>query len=481
MSKNKILLYLRDSRTDEFFFGIAEKLQSHFKVLIVCDEQVQIPKSLNQVKVFRITSEWGKNRFLKHLEKRDVIKGCTKISKILNISPSLCNLNYKNYSFELENTDQKQTLHQPNDDDLINRKVYYYYKIFNRIINLEKPKLCVLDCYDSPGSFILALLSERKKIFTVEITNNVFPFLGPSFCANYGLDRVPILFSALLKKRIPTPNLSSQRINIEKNPYLQESKKLARHVFYNTSLPNILRQIKNWKFHAFKLPRKKSFFISCSPIPKTPFLLFPLQVTPESSLVSQCPEFCNQEEVIRRLAQSAPLGCQIVVREHPNMIGRRPAKLFRKILALGNVKIGSPHVPLKDVLNKASFICSCTSTVALEALLEGKSVSLLGRPWFSVHQRAFKINRPEEAFLHKTDARKNNGLTTSTMIQYILNAVHLSDDSSKFSDSFKKCIHGNDAAVVIEDLVTKIEKYKLSPDNTRKFWWENYLSSQNKN
>jgi capsule polysaccharide modification protein KpsS len=279
-----------------------------------------------------------------------------------------------------------------------------------------------------------------------------------------------------LKKKIPFRFSKREKINIQNNPYLQESKKLSEQIFLNPSLVNITRQIKNWKFHALKPARKKLFLNSCHPIPNTPFLLFPLQVTPESSLVSQCPEFCNQEEVIRRLAQSAPLNCKIVVREHPNMIGRRPLQFFRKILSLGNVILNSPHVPLQNVLQRASYICSCTSTVALEALLEGHSVSLLGRPWFSVHQRAFLINKPEDAFFHKTNGRRKNGLSTSSMVRHILNSVHLSNDSAKFSESFKKCIHGHDVAETIKDLIFKITKYNLNPKNTRRFWWENYLA-----
>ena len=132
-----------------------------------------------------------------------VIKKCDTIQKILKISPSVCNINYKNYSFELEYSNQKQAFKMPNDDNLIIKKYYYYFYKFQNILLQEKPTLCIVDCYDSPGSFLLALLAEKKGIFTVEITNNVFPFLGPSFCAIYGLDRIPLLFSASLRKKIP--------------------------------------------------------------------------------------------------------------------------------------------------------------------------------------------------------------------------------------------------------------------------------------
>jgi len=108
------------------------------------------------------------------------------------------------------------------------------------------------------------------------------------------------------------------------------------------------------------------------------FAYFPLQVQPEMTIDVMAPYFNNQIETIRQCAQSLPDDYTLVVKEHPEGIGRRPRSYIDKINRTPNVKLIDYRTSTSQVLENTDLVISVSSTTAAEAAFYSKPVIQLG-------------------------------------------------------------------------------------------------------
>ena len=110
-----------------------------------------------------------------------------------------------------------------------------------------------------------------------------------------------------------------------------------------------------------------------------PFVYYTLHVDPESSTTHLAPDHTNQLAVIEALAKRKPLHMNLLVKEHPNMVGRRPAHFYRAIKQMPGVYLIPTSIPSSVLIPKAALIATITGTVAWEALLLKKPALLIGK------------------------------------------------------------------------------------------------------
>jgi hypothetical protein len=147
----------------------------------------------------------------------------------------------------------------------------------------------------------------------------------------------------------------------------------AGSYFLGTNLAIILRRHWDGRQHVNgSLPKLKD-------IGDQPFIFFPLQVEPESSLQGQSPEFLCQLNAIVAISRSLPARYRLVVKEHLSAIGRRPRDFCGQIMALKNVIMMDVRELGKDVVDKAALVTTITGTAGLEAAIVGKPVICFGR------------------------------------------------------------------------------------------------------
>ena len=113
-----------------------------------------------------------------------------------------------------------------------------------------------------------------------------------------------------------------------------------------------------------------------------PFAFFPLHTEPEVSLLVQGRGFLNQIEVIRSLASSLPVGWQLLVKEHPASVGKRPIGYYRKLLAIPNVRLVRTSCKSNTLIAHASLVVVISGTIGFEAIVQGKPVAVLGNTPF---------------------------------------------------------------------------------------------------
>ena len=130
--------------------------------------------------------------------------------------------------------------------------------------------------------------------------------------------------------------------------------------------------------------RMATGYITDDELRQTRYVFYPLHAEPEVSLLVYGRPFVNQIEVIRQLAISLPIDMQLVVKEHPWMVGKRSQSFYRKLLNIPRVRLARPEIPARDLIRPASLVAVITGSVALEALILQKPAITFGDCPFNV-------------------------------------------------------------------------------------------------
>lgn len=133
------------------------------------------------------------------------------------------------------------------------------------------------------------------------------------------------------------------------------------------------------------------------PSPVTAYVYFPLHVADDYKIRRVVPHLADQAAIVKRLAAALPPGVELVVKEHPLSIGRNPLPWLRGLAALPGVRLVGPHASSHDLVRGAQAVAVIGSTVGLEALLYGKPVLTIGRPFYAGLGVTLDVDTPEEA------------------------------------------------------------------------------------
>jgi len=114
-----------------------------------------------------------------------------------------------------------------------------------------------------------------------------------------------------------------------------------------------------------------------------PFIYYPLHVPADFALTIRSPEYLDQFSLIDYLCRVAPLGCRVVIKEHPALVGAvRPHRIRELFDRHDNLTMLSPGVNNHWVLAAAAAVVTVNSKSGTEALLYGKPVIVLGNAFY---------------------------------------------------------------------------------------------------
>ncbi len=104
----------------------------------------------------------------------------------------------------------------------------------------------------------------------------------------------------------------------------------------------------------------------------------------------RAPLLTNQVAVIEALSKSLPLGMELVVKEHPTMLGRRPPGFYTVLKNIPKVILASPFENTFSLIREAALTCAITSTALWEAMMLQKPSLVLGEmfPYLTLGQGA---------------------------------------------------------------------------------------------
>jgi Capsule polysaccharide biosynthesis protein len=123
-----------------------------------------------------------------------------------------------------------------------------------------------------------------------------------------------------------------------------------------------------------------------------PSVYFPLHVADDYKIARLVPHLADQASIVEQLASALPRGHDLIVKEHPMSIGRNPLGFLRRVSGIPNVRLVDPHTSSHELIERSRAVVVIGSTVGLEALLYGKPVLTLGRPFYAGAGVTFDID-----------------------------------------------------------------------------------------
>jgi len=108
------------------------------------------------------------------------------------------------------------------------------------------------------------------------------------------------------------------------------------------------------------------------------FAFMPLLLQPEENIDLVSTRFNNQIETARLIAMSLPADMQLVIKDHPYMIEKRPTSYLEKIKHLPNVKIINSSIPNWKIFEKAKIVIATSGTSVFEASILDVPIIQLG-------------------------------------------------------------------------------------------------------
>ena len=125
-----------------------------------------------------------------------------------------------------------------------------------------------------------------------------------------------------------------------------------------------------------------------------PYVLFPLHVVPEASLLGASPELADQLSLIKNISINLPWGVDLFVKKHPGQKNWHGPNFdfFKKLAALPNVQVIAAEVSALSMLDDRHCLAVATinSTIGLEAAIKRKPVFVFGRAIYGVADCFFK-------------------------------------------------------------------------------------------
>ncbi len=169
------------------------------------------------------------------------------------------------------------------------------------------------------------------------------------------------------------------------NKYKYEKNAIIEVTFITKLLilfPKVHQLYLDMKYTFFQ---KKYFYINQntkSTIPEN-FILFPLQMTPESSINTLEQYFIDQEKLIDMVRLNMPHNFFLLVKEHPKMIGFRETSFYKRIANKTGVILVDYQMSTPELLTRSKLIVTVTGTIGLESYLTNKKALMFGPTFFS--------------------------------------------------------------------------------------------------
>ncbi len=272
------------------------------------------------------------------------------------------------------------------------------YDTLTAVLDAEKPIAVLHEALDLISTLVAHALCWRRGIF------NLGYFFGPGvgdgqLVFYYGLQRRLPMLSHLIKN--PDEITQAKREQARALLARQAAGKLPTmtHIAAERARGNrspterVLRglnagtRIENWKRLGRTLNvvrNTRALDRMCHrDLPGEPYVLFMMHRQPEASTTSQIPRWVDQECVIEQMAINAPVGWKIVVKEHPRNYGSRGADYYARLIDLPNVHLVHPSLESDRLIRGCTAMVTLTGSAGLEAILLGRPVAALARPFYS--------------------------------------------------------------------------------------------------
>jgi hypothetical protein len=118
------------------------------------------------------------------------------------------------------------------------------------------------------------------------------------------------------------------------------------------------------------------------------FVIYPLQFSPEASLLGANPEEADQFTIIKNISMNLPYGVKLYVKEHPFDTAGAGLNydFYRKLTMLPNVRIIRGSTSLNNLMDHPNFLAlvSINGTSIIDAAFKRKPVFIFGSSFYGL-------------------------------------------------------------------------------------------------
>lgn len=482
-NRRTIILMSRGMRLARFFKEAAIDLAKDFRVVVFLDKSEykfwsDIKETNIEVRHFDTLIDKELNNNKVELEAK-----VKEIEHEINLPFFKSGANYFLYRKFVKREGSRWPFYVIDDKQSMMRDYVGTYLILKKIFTEAPPALIFYEALDLVSCRVAYAFAYKKGIFALGV--KLVPHIPGKIKLIFGFEQKNILMEYYYKNKnmILKNSYIEARIFIDKikggfeiphtvTSFMQRMKYpgglISKVLFVISQMPKmaigffIFRPVKfiKYTFGVLWLSKRCHF-----DLPKNPYIAFFLHHQPEITTCGQIPRWVNQEAIIEQLAINAPLGIDILVKEHPRTFGMRGAQYFREIIAIPNIFLCHPLLDSYRIIKNSKIIFTLTGTAGLEGIIMGKKVAVLGRPDYSVYKGVKKLDYPEEIF---------NALNDSSWKPEDMEEERLDFVAAYLQSLYDFCISkkgklwpeigGDKWADAIRDFLIKEKEYGLTPN-----------------
>ncbi|MBV4530503.1 hypothetical protein HU719_003585 [Pseudomonas sp. SWRI107] len=125
-----------------------------------------------------------------------------------------------------------------------------------------------------------------------------------------------------------------------------------------------------------------------------PKVFIPLQMFPECTVDYWCQDLrvIDYYAVLDRLLDTLSKRFNVVIKEHPSVMGNRPTGFYSRLAKDPRVTVVPTYTPSNLVLKEADAVLVWTGSVGFESILRGKPVFGLAKPFYASGERFMTID-----------------------------------------------------------------------------------------
>ncbi len=178
-----------------------------------------------------------------------------------------------------------------------------------------------------------------------------------------------------------------------------------------------------------------------------PLVYIPLQFFPEATIDYWCEdlEMIEYEDRLIDYVQKLSLDFQILIKEHPNVIGIRNSSLYRKLSKIEGVVICPTYEDSNYIVDLCDAVLVWTGSVGFEAALRSKPVITVCNPYYAIGDQFLRLynNTSSEEILSfikdrsKSISHEEKSALVSHVLAGLLPGKYINDaswDSSNTND-----------------------------------------------
>lgn len=161
-----------------------------------------------------------------------------------------------------------------------------------------------------------------------------------------------------------------------------------------------------------------------------PFVIYPLHIQPEASLLGTYPEMADQFGLIKNISMNLPYGVKLYVKEHPyaDLGLGLDYDFYRRLSTLPNVRVFYAKARLDKMIEHPRFLAvtALSGTVCLDAAIKRKPVFLFGRAIFGAAACFFKPTNFEEFYAQLISIQRGEFKFDEQALYAMMNALDVS-------------------------------------------------------